>query len=839
MQCRIKLFLPGGGSGLDMMEEMKTHSHEVDGGVTLSRDLRLFDITMIGVGAMIGAGIFVLTGAAAAVAGPALILAFLLNGIVTTFTAMSYAELGSAYPEAGGGYLWVKEGLGGAQGFLSGWMSWFAHMVAGSLYGLGFGHFATELWHMAGLPDFGMSEKLMAHIFMTTVIILFTYLNYLGASETGTVGNVVTIAKVVILGIFVAFGIAALGNVPSWQNRFTEGFLPNGFGGVFAAMGLTFIAFEGYEIIAQSGEEVMNPMRNIPRAIFTSIIIVVIIYGAVAFVSIASIQVPADYEIPLVENADGEMVPVIQLEEGEELRTYQYLGLQGEVAVVRAADQLMPFGAILLLISGLASTMSALNATTYSSSRVSFAMGRDKNLPDAFARIDPRRHTPLVAVVASGVLMIFLAWALTNIETVASAADIMFLLLFLQVNVALMTLRHKMPTMERGFVVPWFPWVPIIGIVSNIALAVYLFVGYDQTAGLVTIAWIVGGLLLYYAYFVRKELIEKPSEILHEEVLVSRDYSVMVPVATDDQARILGHIGAKIAADRGGEVMALHVATVPQQLSLVDGRVFIKEGRQQLLEKVIEEAEAHEVPVHTMIRLSRKVSDAIDRTVIENATNLIVLGWPGQTNTSNRVFGSVIDPIVDNPPTDIALVRHREATQPPHKSILVAVAGGLNSRHAVRLAVSLARRTVYASSDGGSESQPTKVVLYHVVPPGAPESERVRAEKSLDYARNGVNYPYVEESMVEAPNPFDALLKEAANHDMVVVGASEEPLFRNILFGNLPEQLAREAPVTVIVVKRHSGPIHRFLRQTVLQPSSGERVTVNGNSAKKRDKNKN
>ena len=113
--------------------------------VTLSRDLGFFDITMIGVGAMIGAGIFVLTGIAAGEAGPALILAFMLNGIVTTFTAMAYAELGSAFPEAGGGYLWVKEGLGGANGFLSGWMSWFAHAVAGSLYGLGFGHFAFRV----------------------------------------------------------------------------------------------------------------------------------------------------------------------------------------------------------------------------------------------------------------------------------------------------------------------------------------------------------------------------------------------------------------------------------------------------------------------------------------------------------------------------------------------------------------------------------------------------------------------------------------------------------------------------------------------------------------------
>ena len=113
--------------------------------VGLVRNLGLFDITMIGVGAMIGAGIFVLTGIAAGTAGPALIMAFALNGVIIILTAMVYAELGSAIPEAGGGYLWVKEGLPGPNGFLAGWMSWFAHAVAGSLYAVGFGGFIYEL----------------------------------------------------------------------------------------------------------------------------------------------------------------------------------------------------------------------------------------------------------------------------------------------------------------------------------------------------------------------------------------------------------------------------------------------------------------------------------------------------------------------------------------------------------------------------------------------------------------------------------------------------------------------------------------------------------------------
>ena len=117
----------------------------------LARDMSLLHVTMIGVGAMIGAGIFVLTGIAAGVAGPALLLVFAFNGLVTSLTAMAYAELGSCYPEAGGGYLWVKEALPQPNGFLSGWISWFAHAVACSLYSVAFGAFTYDLFKIAGL----------------------------------------------------------------------------------------------------------------------------------------------------------------------------------------------------------------------------------------------------------------------------------------------------------------------------------------------------------------------------------------------------------------------------------------------------------------------------------------------------------------------------------------------------------------------------------------------------------------------------------------------------------------------------------------------------------------
>jgi amino acid transporter/nucleotide-binding universal stress UspA family protein len=762
----------------------RSNSHPRE--VTLSRDLGLFTVTMIGVGGMIGAGIFVLTGIAAGVAGPALILAFFLNGLVTSLTAMSYAELGSAYPGAGGGYTWIKEALGGTLGFLAGWMSWFAQAVAGSLYGLAFGRFVAEVFNRAGVRFFGLSLEQTAMVFMSLIIVAFMVINYRGASETAAVGNTLTVTKIVILGLLVLFGSIAMARTEMWHSRFTVGFLPNGIMGVFVAMGFTFIAFEGYEIIAQSGEEVIDPIRNIPRAIFASIAIAVVIYVLVGAVAIGATTPP-----------DG-------------MKAYEYLGGEGEIAIIEVAQQVFPggIGGWVLLISGLASTTSALNATTYASSRVSFAMGRDRNLPKIFANIHPVRHTPSVAVLATGVLMLLMAWTLP-ISDIASSASIMFLLLFLLVNVAVLYLRRQQPEMERGFRVPWFPWLPLVAILSNLFLAASVF-NFSAIAWYFAIAWIVVGLLAYSLYFRTKEAMEKPKEILLEEVLVGREYSVLVPVDTHEQARILGKIGAVLACDQGGEVLALHVVQVPQQLSLPEGRLFLRDGR-EYLDEVIDQAKKCEVPVHTIIRLGRNVASSIRQTAEENASALMVLGWPGYTRSSGRLFGSVADPLVDNPPTDVVVVRYREWR--PLNKVLVPVSGGLNSRRAVRLAVSMARAEM---------PEPAAITILHVLPAGGGEASRVRGARAIEESMDGITgleELQIETRIVEGEDAVDAILEQSKGYDLIVLGASEEPVFRNFLVGTGPERVARGAEMTVMMVKRRSSPIHSLMRKAILEPT--------------------
>lgn len=749
--------------------------------VTLSRTLGLLDITMIGVGAMIGAGIFVLTGIAAGEAGPALVLAFFLNGIVTTFTAFSYAELGSSFPEAGGGYLWVKEGMGGTQGFLAGWMSWFAHAVACSLYGLGFGRFAVEIISLV-YPAIleGSTANIATLIIMATVVSLFAYINFRGASETGLVGNVVTIAKVIILGVFIAFGLVAIVRQPD-LNVFTDHFLPHGLGGVFVAMGVTFIAFQGYEIIAQSGEEVKDPRHNVPRAIFISVGVVVVIYILVAFVAIGAVRVPA--------SAGG-------------IAIWDYLAAAREVAIVRAAEQLMGrWGGFLILVSGLASTMSALNATIYSSSRVSFAMGRDHNLPEIFGRIHPVMHTPHWAILLSAVLIIVMAVALP-IDEVAKAADVMFLLMFAQVNVTVMTLRRRRPDLDRGYFVPFFPWPAVIGIISNLALSLFLAVEAGRV-GLVSAGWMIAGVLIYLGYFRNREELERPKEILHEEALISVKYSVLVPIDSIEQARPLGYLGALLAREHRGEVLALNVVKVPPQLQLSDGRLFLKE-RRPLLQEVIDEVSEMDVHVHTMLRLGRSVSEAIIKTAVENASDLIVFGWPGMSGGSDRLFGSVIDRIIANPPADLVVVRTRPLR--PLQRILVPVAGGPNARLAARIAVALARNT----------PDDTGVTLLHVIPAEADQKlATVRAQNTFRRVGESLGYEFATRTIVNS-SPVEGILEAAADADMIVIGASQERLFHNLLLGSVSHEVAERAEVPVLLAKRRSNILASMLRETIL-----------------------
>ena len=557
------------------------------------------DIIMVGIAGMIGGAIFVLTGPAIGLAGSAVILAFILNAIITLFTAMAYAELGSAIPEAGGGYLWIREGLPRPNAFISGWMAWFAHIIAGSLYAVGFGAFLYQLLgpNVAGIlsdqPLFGVIpfDKLIA----VASIAAFSYINIKGASETGKTGTIVTIVQLGAILCLIVAGSWTMYNNPSPMTNFAD-FMPTGIGGLVAAMGLTFIAFEGYEIIVQTGEEVKNPKRNIPRAIFISLAIVVILYCLVAFVSIGAIS-------------------------PEGIAAWRFIGEGGELGIMKAAEIFLPYGALIVLVGGMVSTLAALNATTFSSARVAFAMGRHYNLPHKLSSIHPVNRTPHIAIVISGIIMAFMAYALP-LADIAVAAGVIFLLLFTQVNIAAITIRRIYGNkLSYGFKTPFFPVIPIAGIFLKLGLALYLLFTQPLSWG-IAILWILVGFVLYRMYTFKQEIQHYAPIVTSEGDLKREDYRILIPYTPEDPDRLLKY-AIRAAKETAGEVNILRVITVPNQTPLSAGVAFADTAKRSFepLEKILDR---ENIPSHYLVRVSHDATEAMLATIEEQRIDLLV-----------------------------------------------------------------------------------------------------------------------------------------------------------------------------------------------------------------------
>lgn len=508
----------------------------------LARDMGLMHVTMIGVGAMIGAGIFVLTGLAAGLAGPALILVFALNGLVTGLTAMSYAELGSCFPEGG---------------------------------------------------------------------------------------------------------------VPTWK----------------------------------------------------------------------------------------------------------YLGEKGEMAMIEAAGHFMmgKLGRIIFLIGGLFSTMSALNATIYSSSRVSFAMGRDQNLPGIFAKIHPQKRTPHIAIFISGIFIALMAVTLP-IEDIASATDAMFLLLFVFVNLAVINLRKNRPDLDRGFRVPLVPLIPILAIVINLALAVVLFF-YRPLGIWVCVGYLIFGIAIYYLYARKKEFTAKAEPvILAEQPVIEVDpcgFHILVPVANTKTVHQLQRFATGLAKSHEADIIVLNVIHVPSQTPPSEGRKI----------------------------------------------DLMILGWEGFQAARNRVFGTKLDVIILNTICDIALVCIPPAKDADIKKVLIPVS---NIKFAI---LSLKIAEAMFPENG------VQIVLFHATPYDDILEVKGKYAADLQKCSDEITPERFKIVIRKTYRASEAILNEAPNYDLIIMGAPEEGLIKRALFGDLPNLIAKELDIPIILTKKYHGHVKSWFQK--------------------------
>jgi amino acid transporter/nucleotide-binding universal stress UspA family protein len=737
--------------------------------VQLARHLGIFEATMIGVGAMIGAGIFVLTGIAVGIAGPSAVLAFALNGVVTLFTALSYAELASAIPEAGGGYSYIKKVMPNSIAFISGWMLWFAYIVACGLYAKGFGSYFVELFerYLPSMTEYlvdWLGRNASVALFTVGVGILFLAINIIGTHASGKTEDVITLAKIAILAVFIYFGIRQVGKMPAITRENFTPLFPHGFQGILAAMGLTFIAFEGYDLIATVSEEVKEPRRTIPKAILYSLAITVTIYILVVFVCLGA-----------VPSAEG-------------LPTWELLGKYKEIGIIRAAQGFMPkFGVILILGGGLFATLSALNATVLASSRVAFSMGRDWMLPNVLSRVHSIRRTPVMAISMSGLLFLLVAVFLP-LEIIGISSSLLFLLTFALVNAALLMYRRR-STSAPSFRVPLFPLTPILGILTSAGLAFYQLVK-NPLALLLAAGWVLTGLLIFLIFFSnRVSIADVPKTIITPELLTlkkAKRYKTLVPLANPDRARPLVELAGRVVCPSQGEVLALTVVDLPGVAGYDESQPFVNEA-QLVLSKAHEVAVRQKIPFSSLLKIGRSAAKEIVGVAAEHRCHLILMGYK---KDEDPLENSIIHHVISHQPCDIAILKSDNISVDIFKRVLIPIAGReVHDR--------LKARFIHCLLPG-EESQ---ITLMTVIPLESGIVRRQKALQTLERATKLYHLPSAELVVEESSQVAQAIIQRARDHDLLILGMHEEQWLKAFFFGTLAQQVAGQVRCATILTK--------------------------------------
>lgn len=710
----------------------------------LSRDLGLTSALAIGVGTMIAAGIFTLSGLAVRNVGSAAIVAFLLAGLIALLTALTYCEFVALYPESGEGYLYARRTFQPLIAYFVGFALFLGYTSSCAFYIASLSSYFQEFIWKSSFPALSGVAVLAA----------LTLLNVKGTRESGHFQVVVTVVKVLLLMWFIVGG---LGSVTASEvvDKFSTDMAK--IGGTAA---LVFVTFFGFSAIAASAGEVKQPIKTIPRAIFLSMGIVTALYSLVVLVVIAA---------GLTEYSEAAM--------GTAAR--QFLG---------------PIGGMVIVAGALFSMISASNASIMAGSRVMLSMSRLGHFPRDFGTVNPRTRTPIVSLTLVGGVILVFAISLP-LEDLAHFADTVLLLALILVNAALIAHRRRFPDLERPFRVPLVPLLPALAIVANLYLLAQIM--HHPAPMLMAGTCLVLGIAGFVAWkgFRAGEvaLPGAPSRVALERSASTGEhpFRILVPLANPENVDELTRMAGSVAREREGEIVVLRVAVVPEQLppSLEDPVV---ERESRILERARAAALQYEIPVTSLVRVGHNAARAILETASERSCDLIIMGWKGHTSTARKVLGETVDDVVHHAQADIMLVKH-DGEEPPRK-FLLPTAGGSHARCAEGYAASLARAA------NGS------LTVCSVLPVQATEQDVQKVNQRLQETVqrvSGDGKSPVESRLIRHNSVSAGIIEEADGYDAVVVGAAGGSIFPQILFGTIPEAIARRSPRTVILIKHH------------------------------------
>jgi APA family basic amino acid/polyamine antiporter len=444
-------------------------------GRELRRSVTATQLTAMGVGAIIGTGIFVVIGEGAGIAGPAVILAFVLAAVASTFSALSYAELASSIPVSGSAYTYTYATLGEIVAWIIGWDLILEYGVSVAAVAVGWGgNFNVFLDAAFGvqLPDAIAKSPEDGGIFnlpAVFIVLAITFLLVRGVRESARANLIMVSVKLVVLTFFIV--IALINFSPK---NFTP-FTPQGSGSVTTAAAIIFFAYIGFDAVSTGSEEVRNPARDLPFAVIGSLGICTVFYilTAVGAIGIATPKQLQSSDAPLAS----------ALKEG---------------AGISWAAWILALGAVVAITS-------VILVILYGQTRIFFAMCRDGLLPERLAEVNARYGTPAKLTLGLGVLIAILA-ALVPLGEIVKLVNIGTLFAFVLVNIGVIILRRTRPDMPRPYRVPLSPFFPLLGV----AFAVYLMKDLPLTTWIRFVVWLGAGMLIYGFYGYKHSLLRRP-----------------------------------------------------------------------------------------------------------------------------------------------------------------------------------------------------------------------------------------------------------------------------------------------------------------------------------------
>jgi APA family basic amino acid/polyamine antiporter len=728
----------------------------------LDRSLGLGSVFSIAVGAMLGSGIFVLPGLAAAIAGPWVALSFLVAGLLVIPAVLSQTELATAMPVAGGTYVYVDRSMGSWLGIITGLGTWFSlsAKTAFALVGLG-----GYLVYFTDAPP-----KMVS----LSILVVMVALNLIGASKASMIQKIIVAGCLVFLLYFVGAGILTL------DPALLSPAFPTGTEGIMGGAAFVYVGYAGVTKICSVAEEIQNPERNIPLAVFLAQAVVTVLYFLVAWVMAGNV----DYEV-----------------------------LSTDIAPIASSAMAIggPNMRLVFCVVAIAALVSMCNADVMAIARFPFAMSRDRILPAFLHRINPRFGSPAAAIMVTGVIL-FLLVTVLPVVTLAKLASGFLIFIFSVINVAVIVLRESGARWYRPtFKSPLYPWTQIVGILGGVWLLYAL--GLKPIIGVVAVVLV--GTAWYFGY--ARSRVDRKSVVRHlwgeakaleatiqaeaEECSWGKDQEpprVVVPVFGSEPAPSrLVRLAASFVEEGRLEVLRLEEvsdsASLASFLATDDRTRTLAERAAQIGEEAHLQVDFHDVVTHN-------AKAALKHHAESTKAEWIVMEWP----TRHDLRFLVRHPLawwIDHPPCDLAIFLDRAGpfdgdTSDDFERILVLAEPGPYDSLLVHVADKLA-----------SSQKDALITLFE--PVDVDTSEAVMQQHAAYHEQLGSMCASPCRSLiVRGENPYKTIADVGKDYDILILGAPPERPFKNLFVRSREDKAAAMAPCSVLKVKAPRHQVH-------------------------------